>query len=118
MSKYYPLNKVFHINSENHEVEYQNRLNQLSTYLTEIEIKPIRNGNFYNDSFPLFLVNTHKLAALNEAIIENSRTITLLKNQLPIVSQQSFYTNLLINEIQSTNEVENVRSTKKKYLRY
>ena len=113
MSKYYPLNKVFHINSENHEVEYQNRLNQLSAYLTEIEIKPIRNGDFYNESFPLFLVNTHKLAALNEAIIENSRTITLLKNRLPRASQQSFYTNLIINEIQSTNEVENVRSTKK-----
>lgn len=113
MKKYYPLSTVFHINSKGHEEEYQNRINQLSAYHTDIEITPINKGDFSNEKVPLFLVNIPNLAELNEEIIENSRTITLLKNQLPTVSQEDFYSKLLINEIQSTNEVENVRSTKK-----
>ncbi|MFD2830233.1 Fic family protein [Corticicoccus populi] len=113
MNKYYPLDKLFHIDSDNHEKEYLNRWSQLSAYKTDIHVTPIKKGVFAKETVPLFLVNIPDLAEINEEIIENSNKITLLKNQLPTVSQDDFYSKLLINEIQSTNEVENVRSTKK-----
>lgn len=114
MNKYYPLSKIFHKDSTDiFKNEYKNRFNQISSYKTQIFIKPFKNGKFSEDEVEVFLVNIPYLAKLNEEIIENSKQITLLQNELPDVSKDDFFTKLLINEIQSTNEVENVRSTKK-----
>jgi len=114
MIKYYPLSKIFHKDdTEVFKKEYKKRINQFSAYKTGITIKPFKNERFFEEKVEVFLVNIPYLAKLNEEIIENSKQITLLQSELPDVSKDDFFTKLLVNEIQSTNEVENVRSTKK-----
>jgi Fic family protein len=50
---------------------------------------------------------------LNEEIWENSIKIRLMVNKMPDIALMPFFYKLLINELQSTNEIEGVHSTKK-----
>ena len=54
---------------------------------------------------------------LQERIIEKATEITELLNNLPDVAKESFVRSVLINEIQSTNEIEGVHSSKKEIKR-
>lgn len=112
MKKYYKLSKIFYMDGK-FEEEYHNRFNSYSTYKTNLKIKSINNGNFEKEETSLFLFASKELMNLNIKIMENSREIEVLRNYLPESAYQSFLYKLLINELQSTNEIETVRSTKK-----
>lgn len=96
------------------ENEYQLRLNHFSTYDTGIEINPIRNQvQIRSTKYPLFFCPTKDLFIKSEKILMNSSKINKLMNSQPSVATSSYLKRLLINELQSTNEKENVKSTKK-----
>lgn len=99
---------------QNFEKEYQQRLNNFTTYVTDIEINPIRKQiQIKSMMFPLFFCPTKTIIIKAEKILINSSEINKLINSQPIVATTSYLKKLLINEMQSTNEKENVRSTKK-----
>ncbi|MBA3925786.1 Fic family protein [Listeria rustica] len=113
MDKYYPLDKIHYMNNyKEHQKEYNNRFYSYATYKTNLYIRPIENGTFSDTTEELFIVNIPELSALNEAVLMNSKKIELLLKDMPKVSVQHFMTNLLINELQSTNEIEGIRSSK------
>ena len=112
---YKTLKTIFHMSDEqNFEKEYQQRLNNFTTYVTDIEINPIRKQTQIKSMmFPLFFCPTKTIIIKAEKILINSSEINKLINSQPIVATTSYLKKLLINEMQSTNEKENVRSTKK-----
>lgn len=99
---------------QNLENEYQLRINHFATYVTDIEINPIRNQvQNRNVKYPMFFSPTKDLFIKSEKVLTNSSKINKLMNGQPKVATSSYLKRLLINEMQSTNEKENVRSTKK-----
>ncbi len=72
-----------------------------------------RKGRPTDDSFELFYVNTHKLMKLNNEVLLNSSKISSLISQLPEFAVKPYFDKLIINEAQSNNEIEGIRSTKK-----
>lgn len=113
MSKYYPLKKIFHQNEKLFKAELEKRQNSYGTFLTNLEITPIIGGNFSREKVNLFLVNIPELMGLYEKILQNSKVISLKVRNMPTHALQQYMDTLLVNELQSTNEIEGVRSTKK-----
>ena len=61
--------------------------------------------------YPLFFMVT-KIYQKQELISINSRKIDRALNSLPYAAREQYFNDLLIDELQSTNEIENVFSTK------
>lgn len=112
MTKYYQLNKIFHM-GENLDKEYEKRITDLNTYNTVLKINSVKKGLISKEEYPLFLVNFKELNKVAEEIVRNSYYIKERAQSLPAGGKKSFLKTLLVNELQSTNEIENVRSTKK-----
>ncbi|PER99649.1 Fic family protein [Bacillus cereus] len=111
--EYDKLSKFFYTSgNKNHLLEYERRLNSYSSYKTNLSIKPFRKGNFINQDETLFFVNIDKLFKLYEEVLTNSCTIQLAVNKLPAFAVDPYFHKLIINEAQSNNEIEGVRSTK------
>ena len=92
--------------------EYTKRFNSLTSFNTNINIIPMENGKKVNDlEYPLFFMVT-KIYQKQELISINSRKIDRALNSLPYAAREQYFNDLLIDELQSTNEIENVFSTK------
>ena len=94
--------------------EYKKRIEGHSTFKTNLKIFPF--GKFIretNSPYELFVVNNTELSMLQERIMSNAFQINDLLSKLPDVAKNSFVTSVLIDEIQSTNEIEGVHSSKK-----
>lgn len=111
---YKPLKTIFHMYGwQNVETEYEMRKNSFSSYLININIHPIQNEEQKTEiCYPLFFVLTKELVSNLEKVLTNSEKIKQLSSKLPGVANDSYINHLLINELQSTNETENIRSTK------
>lgn len=112
---YKPLKKLFHMYGwDSIETEYEMRKNSYASYVTDIYINPIQDEKQIRDvSYPLFFVLTKDLVLKLEKVLNNSTKIKHLSSLQPGIANDSYIKHLLINELQSTNETENVRSTKK-----
>lgn len=111
MNKYYPLEKLFHMNFDI-ENEYNNRINSPSTSVTSLKINPFIKGVRKPEEYPLFIYNSAELILILEKIYTNSAKIIAKQNILPEAAQEKFFNLLLINELQSTNEIESIHSSK------
>lgn len=111
---YKPLKTLFHMYGVDElEKIYETRMNSESAYVLDIEIDPIQDGHQKGAvSYPLFFVLTKKLVSQLETVLTNSEKIKALSSLLPGVANQAYIKHLLINELQSTNETEDIRSTK------
>ena len=104
---YYKFDKI------SYENELDKRKNSYGSYLTPLKIRGFNKGNITSDSFELFYVNINELMYLNNEVLLNSSKITQLINKLPNFVLTPYFNKLIINEAQSNNEIEGVRSTKK-----
>lgn len=113
--KYKSLKSIFHEFDEKKMLEeYSIRIKSPSTFLLDIEINPIVDGNMYKkEEFPLFFTITKELSMKQEELLNNSRIIDDALNSTHPLVKSKYFNELLIDELQSTNEIENVVSTKK-----
>ncbi|HDP2438887.1 TPA: Fic family protein [Staphylococcus aureus] len=111
---YRTLKSIFHEHNESKmKEEYIKRFNSLASFNTNINIIPMENGKKVNDlEYPLFFMVTKNLSKKQELISINSRKIDRALNSLPYAAREQYFNDLLIDELQSTNEIENVFSTK------
>lgn len=63
--------------------------------------------------FPAFIVLNGELHQLISSIHRWDKALTCLCGQIPAEAMEQFATNTMVEEIQQTNEVENVQSTRK-----
>jgi len=111
---YEKLTKIFYKRGEEYyNKEIDKRKNSYGSYLTPLTIRGFRKGQIINESFQLFYVNTHKLMSLNNQVLINSSKISSLISKLPKFVIEPYFHKLIVNEAQSNNEIEGIRSTKK-----
>ena len=112
--EYEKLSKLFYKKDENdYTNELNNRKNSYGSYLTPLTVKGFRKRQIINESYQLFYVNIHELMFLNNKVLRNSSKISTLISRLPQFVIEPYFHKLIVNEAQSNNEIEGIRSTKK-----
>lgn len=112
--EYQKLTKLYYkLDAHAYKEELNKRKNSYGSYLTSLEIKGFRKGKVIDNLFELFYVNTNKLMNLNNEVLLNSSKISSLINKLPLFVVEPYFNKLIVNEAQSNNEIEGIRSTKK-----
>ena len=110
---YEKLSKYFYKNgSVAHQQEYEKRINDYGAYQTNLTIQPFRKGKTLRNEEKLFFVNIHPLVQLYEEVLMNSSAIQVAVSKLPSFAVEPYFHKLIVNEAQSNNEIEGVRSTK------
>lgn len=112
--EYEKLSKIFYKEGNDYyKKELKKRKGSYGSYKTNLSVRGFRKGQKINDAYPLFYVNTHQLMTLNNNVLINSSTISTLISKLPAFVIEPYFHKLIVNEAQSNNEIEGIRSTKK-----
>ncbi|WP_172195986.1 Fic family protein [Saccharibacillus qingshengii] len=112
-----PYDKLFKLryklDADAYKAEFYKRRNSYGTYLTSLSIHGFRKGNVMKELYELFYVNTPELMNLHSEVLLNSSKISSSISQLPAFIIELYFQKLIVNEAQSNNEIEGIRSTKK-----
>lgn len=98
-----------------HEPSYLERLNSTSTIVTDLNIYPFsqqKQTRVLDQQYPLFVTMIPDMIPLIEEIYSNSKSLESIGMMLPGVANERLLINLMIEEIQSSNEIEGVKSTR------
>lgn len=113
MVEYQKLEHISYNDRENYEDIYLKRIDGYGTIKTNLTIKGFLRESRTKDNFDLFYVIIPEALNIITGIFENSAIIKELAGMLPDVAKRNFETSQIVDEIQSSNEIEGVRSTKK-----
>lgn len=113
MKEYESLIKLYYKHFDT-EKEYRARIENPCAYITNLEISPILRGERVKDKkFPLFYLSLVKLNLLQQKISYNSKEILDLSSSLPSTANMACIRDIMMNEINKSNGIEGVHSTKK-----
>jgi len=101
--KYKPLRSLYYQNKDEYKNEYEKRVNSPATVFFDIKI----NGNMG------FIVADWEVVSLIETIGRNNAEAAEIFCALPGVAQEYYKRKCLIDEIQTTNDIEGIHSTRK-----
>lgn len=105
--------RIFSYKDSNTAEEFDKRFNSYATVHTDLKIYPFSNEyRKTTETFELFYVPLPELLLLEETIKYNSEKLVKLKNKLPGIAQEKITISTIIEEIQSTNETEGIRSSR------
>lgn len=113
MKEYENLIKLYYKHFDTEEI-YKSRIESPSAYVTDLEISPILRGERVKDiKYPLFYLSLVELNLLEQEIFYNSKEIVSLSSKLPQSANMACIKDIMINEINKSNGIEGVHSTKK-----
>lgn len=116
MKKYPRLKGVYYSDPEHYEEELSKRLNSLSTRFADLKIHPFdtkAEKRIKEKTYEIFYIPTPEIDFLKDQIFTNSKEISKQMRKLPSVANDQLFFNTLIFELQSTNDIEGIRSSKK-----
>lgn len=105
---YIPLYEIYYKQNNEWFQEYQKRFNNLFAKHLDITIKEFNREK----EFQLFYCHTEYIVTLQNKIMFDFLRLQKLFNLLPDAGIDQFLKSCMIEEIQSTNEIEGVRSTR------
>ena len=105
---YIPLYEIYYKQNNEWFPEYQKRFNNLFAKHLDITIKEFNREK----EFQLFYCHTEYIVTLQNKIMFDFLRLQKLFNLLPGAGIDQFLKSCIIEEIQSTNEIEGVRSTR------
>lgn len=105
---YIPLYEIYYKQNNEWFPEYQKRFNNLFAKHLDITIKEFNREK----EFQLFYCHTEYIVTLQNKIMFDFLRLQKLFNLLPGAGIDQFLKSCMIEEIQSTNEIEGVRSTR------
>ena len=114
LNKYENLIKLYY-KKKKIEDEYIKRIENPSTFITDLKINPIKRGNKILDKeYNLFYVNLMEHTLLQQEIFENSNKILSLSdpNEFPLIAIKEIVNKILSNELYKTNKIEGIESSK------
>ena len=114
LNKYENLIKLYY-KKKNIEDEYIKRIENPSTFITDLKINPIKRENKILDKeYNLFYVNLIEHTLLQQEIFENSIKITSLSNpnKFPQIAITEIVNKILSNELYKTNKIEGIETVK------
>ena len=100
---------------QNIKEEYIKRIENPSTFITDLKINPIKRGNkIFEKEYNLFYVNLLEHTLLQEKIMENSEKIISLSNpnKFPKIAITEIINKILSNELYKTNKIEGIETVK------
>lgn len=106
---YIPLCDIYYKTELDWEYEYQQRYNNIFTKKLGLHIKEYNRTKEYE----AFYCHNEDVMNLQNNIMFNFLKLQKLLNKIPGAGIQQFMKSCLIEEIQSSNEIEGVRSTRK-----
>ena len=112
MNNYLELLKLYY-QKANIEEELNKRLENPCVYRTSLYISPILRGERVSKEAELFFLPIKNVLMLQDEIIQNSRDILNLSNELPEVALNYCIREIIVNEIIKSNGIEGVHTTKK-----
>lgn len=102
--EYETLSKIFYKDSQNYENRYRSRFNSESSY----------KYDFYIGEDQVFVCINLELMNLSEEIHRlDKKILWLCEKRIPLIALNQLIKKCIINEIQLTNEIEGVHSTRK-----
>ena len=114
LNKYENLIKLYY-KKQNIEDEYIKRIENPSTFITDLKINPIKRGNkIFEKEYNLFYVNLLEHTLLQEKIMENSEKIISLSNpnKFSQIAIKEIINKILSNELDKTNKIEGIETIK------
>lgn len=115
IENYKMLRIVYYEDYNDYEKTYKERISSPSTVLTNLEIFPFSQSTeqrITNRKFKIFLMTVPEIVRLIEKVFTNSQHLEQLANSIPGIANNRLITNLLIDEIKSSNDIEGVKSTR------
>lgn len=109
------LKIISYDNFKEHNPTYLKRLESTSAIVTDLEIYPFspkKQTRVFTDKYPLFVMVIPDMLPLIEEIYKNSKTLESIGMDLPGIANDRLLVDLMIDEIQSTNDIEGVKSTR------
>lgn len=94
------------------DTEYRNRFEAEGTFRTNLIPYLMSREEVAKSNYPIFVYPLREIWMTSERIQTNSNTITSLANNLPALASQQFFLETLTEEIQSTNDIEGVKSSR------
>ena len=113
-NKYENLIKLYY-KKQNIKEEYIKRIENPSTFITDLKINPIKRGNkIFEKEYNLFYVNLLEHTLLQEKIMENSEKIISLSNpnKFSQIAIKEIINKILSNELDKTNKIEGIETIK------
>lgn len=107
--KYVPLSKLYYKQPTKVINEYNKRYNAPFTRHFDFCIKEYNR----NTAYPCFLCYTEELCVLIQQIYKKYEHLLSIINKIPKIALQQFEHSCILEEVQSTNEIEGVHSTRK-----
>ena len=107
------LHKVFYTDSKNFEPIYKNRYEFETTIRLPLTIQPMNQRNKYN----LYFIPEISTLNLSNQVQENDTKLLNLFRGLPDVAKKKFIDECIVDELQNTNEIEGVRSSREEIVR-
>ena len=112
LNKYENLIKLYY-KKKNIEDEYTKRIENSSTFITNLKINPIkRESKILEKEYNLFYVNLLEHTLLQEKILKNSSEINYISNKLPQIAIKEIIMKILSNELYKTNKIEGIEIIK------
>ena len=112
LNKYENLIKLYY-KKKNIEDEYTKRIENSSTFITNLKINPIkRESKILKKEYNLFYVNLLEHTLLQEKILKNSSEINYISNKLPQIAIKEIIMKILSNELYKTNKIEGIEIVK------
>ena len=106
---YLTLPKIYYQDPANYEKIYSERFAAPFTKHLDLNIQQYNRPA----SYPAFYSYTEEIANLLVRILHENYLLEKIISELPFVAVKQFYEGSIIEEIQSTNAIEGVRSTRK-----
>ncbi len=115
MKEYKKLRTISYEDYENYNDIVKKRKASESSLLTGLYIQAFdpKNQVLLSEEQELFFLVLPRTSLLKDKLNENSREIDKLMNNLSEITKENIFYHLLIDEIQASNEIEGVRSTRK-----
>lgn len=107
--EYESLRKIYYVSPDEHDSIYNNRFNSCTTKHFPINIKEANRSNAY----PAFLCYNEEISLLIQHIYQKYIQLEKVIEHCPHIMLKQYAISCLIEEVQSTNEIEGVKSTKK-----
>ncbi|WP_367341244.1 Fic family protein [Limosilactobacillus sp.] len=113
--KYESLKSLYYQNPGNFERVYHSRFDSPEAVRTGLYVFPYdkKRQKRLVQSYEMFYIPNAELSILMETVFQNTQKIERIRLRLPGIAEVQLFTTNLANELQSTNEIEGVRSTRK-----
>ena len=107
--EYMPLWKIYYVSPDTYEQVYAERFYACTTKHFPISVKEVNRKQAY----PSFLCYNEEISLLIQTMYQKYIQFTKLLAECPPVMLRQYAVSCLIEEVQATNEIEGVRSTRK-----